>query len=288
MKKQYNLIKGQWDSVKNSQDFPENPDLFADKSVKWKCAKGHSWSESITERLSNHDCPQCLTRKKVTEDYNLAYLYPKVAKEWHSIKNGTLTPDRIAPYSNKKVWWKCIKGHEWHAQINSRSMGANCPKCAHKKVGKDNNLAVLKPELAKEWNPDYNGELTPYDVVPGSGRKVAWICSKGHQWTAAIVNRSKGSKCPVYTNCKAGKDNNLAVLRPDLAKEWDPDYNGELTPFDVVPGSNKKVAWICEKGHQWKALINDRSRGNNCPKCKNRKVRNYDNLVMLRPDLAKE
>jgi len=171
MKKQYDSLKDQWDSVENSQDFHENPDLFADKSVKWKCARGHSWSESIKEHLSNHDCPQCITPKKVPENYNLAYLYPKVAKEWHSIKNGTLTPDRIAPYSNKKVWWKCIKGHEWHAQINSRSKGANCPECAHRKTGKDNNLAILRPDLVKEWDPDHNGDLTPYEVSPGSKKR---------------------------------------------------------------------------------------------------------------------
>lgn len=33
------------------------------------------------------------------------------------------------------------------------------------------SLAEVVPELAAEWHPTLNGELTPYDVLPGSGIK---------------------------------------------------------------------------------------------------------------------
>ncbi|SDM73852.1 Probable Zinc-ribbon domain-containing protein [Psychrobacillus sp. OK028] len=36
-------------------------------------------------------------------------------EEWHKTKNGRLTPRDIAPMSNKKVWWQCVKGHEWES-----------------------------------------------------------------------------------------------------------------------------------------------------------------------------
>ena len=32
----------------------------------------------------------------------------------------------------------------------------------------------------------------------------------------------------------------LSVTHPDLAKEWHPTKNGELTPNDVTAGSDKK------------------------------------------------
>tara|TARA_B110000285_G_scaffold180449_1_gene203483 strand:+ start:85 stop:225 length:141 start_codon:yes stop_codon:yes gene_type:complete len=35
----------------------------------------------------------------------------------------------------------------------------------------------------------------------------------------------------------------LAEVNPELAEEWHPTKNGELTPFDVTKGSNKKVWW---------------------------------------------
>ena len=61
----------------------------------------------------------------------------------------------------------------------------------------------------------------------------------------------------------------LAETHPDIAKQWHPIKNYELTVFDVTPGSNKKVWWKCPKGddHEWKALINNRNKGRGCPFC---------------------
>jgi hypothetical protein len=66
---------------------------------------------------------------------------------------------------------------------------------------------------------------------------------------------------------KATSDYNLFLLKPHLVKEWHPTKNGSLRPCDVTPGSGKKVWWICEAGHEWKAVIYSRSRGNGCRFC---------------------
>lgn len=54
----------------------------------------------------------------------------------------------------------------------------------------------------------------------------------------------------------------LSLTHPDIAKEWDSSKNAPLTPDDVSSGSNKKVWWKCQNGHEWVAIINSRSRGN--------------------------
>lgn len=36
----------------------------------------------------------------------------------------------------------------------------------------DNSLAILFPQLAKEWHPTKNGLLTPDDVIAGSSKKA--------------------------------------------------------------------------------------------------------------------
>ena len=54
---------------------------------------------------------------------------------------------------------------------------------------------------------------------------------------------------------------NLKKINPKLAKQWHPTKNGNLTPKDVTPSSNKKVWWICDKGHEWEANIYKRSHG---------------------------
>ncbi len=54
-------------------------------------------------------------------------------------------------------------------------------------------LASTYPELAEQWNYDKNGALTPWEVTIGSGRKVWWICSVGHEWESAICDRTRKS-----------------------------------------------------------------------------------------------
>ena len=39
------------------------------------------------------------------------------------------------------------------------------------------------------------------------------------------------------------REKSLAAVRPDLLSEWHPTKNGDLTPYDVRPCSDKKVWW---------------------------------------------
>jgi hypothetical protein len=135
---------------------------------------------------------------KATPDYNLSKLYPELAQQWHATKNKELTPLDVTPGSGLKVWWRCDQGqdHEWKTRIADRSKGTSCPFCSGKKVGKDNNLGVLFPELAKQWHPTKNGNLTPFDVTPSSNRKVWWTCECGHEWKTTVAHRKEGTNCP--------------------------------------------------------------------------------------------
>ena len=67
---------------------------------------------------------------------------------------------------------------------------------------------------------------------------------------------------------KLSKTYNLSVDNPVLASQWHPVKNGDLKPKDVSSGSNKKVWWVCEKGHEWQAKIPNRNSNNtSCPFC---------------------
>ena len=210
---------------------------------------------------------------KVTSDYNLSILHPDIAKEWHPTRNGDLTPKGVTAGSRKKVWWLCSKGHEWEAAVGGRTgspnrKGRGCPYCAGQKADKDNNLFITIPEVAKEWHPTKNGELTAKNVKAGSNKKVWWLCSKGHEWDATVQNRAiLKSGCPECAGKKAGKDNNLFIKFPEVAKEWHPTRNGDLTAKGVTPGSSKKVWWLCSKGHEWETAVGGRTRGRGCPNC---------------------
>lgn len=291
----YQIIRHQWDLVKNSEPFPEKPDLLKRTLCAWKCEKGHFWYETIEDRAYYQKCHMCQTSRSVTNVYNLHYLRPDLAAQLHPTKNKNAIADKLTPRSSKTMTWICDKAHEWEAKICSRSEGQGCPECSNRKIGKANNLVVLYPNVAAEWDYEENGNLTPDQVVPGSCKKVGWKCKKGHKWSTRVVNRTtKKQGCPECTNRKVGKDNNLAILRPDLAAQWDNQENGELTPDQVVPGSPKKVGWKCIKGHQWKATIASRMKGRNCPKCCRRGgdyskiIDESESVAVLRPYLLLE
>lgn len=133
-------------------------------------------------------------------------------------------------------------------------------------------------KLMAEWNWNKNNELglNPEELTCGSNKKAWWICSKEHEWKATIYNRSNGKNCPYCSNQKVLIGyNDLATTNPKLAKQWHPTKNGKLTPQDVTASSGKKVWWICNKEHEWKAIIASRNRGNNCPYCAKEKQTSF-------------
>jgi hypothetical protein len=225
---------------------------------------------------------------KLTSSYNLKKIKPKLAKEWHPAKNGNLTPEAFTPSSARKVWWLCGNNHEWLARISSRTHGAGCPFCAGKSVCQDNCLQTKNPELSREWHPTKNGKLTPKDVTSGRNKKAWWRCQKGHEWQAIVRSRVKGAGCPFCKGLYASKEKNLQVIDPELAKQWHPVKNGNLTPKDVLPYSMVRVWWQCKKGHEWQASIAYRTKRRGCPRCIRRKATKYHNLQALNPKLAME
>lgn len=192
--------------------------------------------------------------------------------EWDDKKNAPLTPETVYFGSNKKVWWRCEKGHEWEASIKSRAAGRGCPYCANKKVlAGYNDLLTLRPDIAVDWHPTLNGDLLPTMVTEHSGQSVWWCCELGHAYQARINSRTgKGSGCPYCTGRKVlAGFNDLATVHPDLARQWHPTLNGDLKPTDVTSGMANNVWWICAEGHVWQARIFSRAGKNKtgCPVC---------------------
>lgn len=123
--------------------------------------------------------------------------------------------------------------------------------------------------LLQQWHPVKNNPLTPHCVTYGSKQKVWWQCEHGHEWQAAVYTRTGGgSTCPYCAGKQACPgENDLASQMPELAAQWHPTKNAPLTPSCVTVGSHKSVWWVCEKGHEWQAIIKSRASGCGCPVC---------------------
>lgn len=212
--------------------------------------------------------------------------------QWDQERNGNLTPDGISYGSKKKVWWHCERGHVWKASVTSRTCGGSrCPYCAGiKPIPGKTDFASCYPELAAQWHPVKNGSLTPDTVLPGSNRKVWWICPKGHEWQARVKSRVSGCGCPVCAHRTLSQgENDLAARFPELAGQWHPTRNGSLRPEHVLPGSHRKVWWLCQKGHAWQAQISARVAGSGCPVCAGKQIIPGENdLAAQMPELARQ
>ena len=211
--------------------------------------------------------------------------------QWDGSRNGTLTPDTVSYGSRQKLWWRCEQGHVWQAAVYTRAGGeSGCPYCAGKRPWPGfNDLASRFPDLAKEWHPTKNGDLTPDQVLWGSNRRVWWQCAHGHVWDARVKSRAAGAGCPYCASRQISPgDNDLAAQYPDLAAQWHPTKNGDLRPQDVVAGSRRKVWWQCPKGHVWQAASRAGG-GAGCPVCAGKQVVPGENdLATLFPQLAQQ
>lgn len=418
----YPDVAKQWHPIKNGLIKPNEVTSQSPKKHWWICNFGHEWQTAIQHRtIRKTNCPYC-SNQKVNNENNLLVKFPEIVKEWDYEKNENLIPEQFVFGSNKKVYWKCSRGHSWQTTIQQRTIQkTECPLCRpnvsrlelriyseliyffpetkrqkklwgkefdvsnedlkfcievdgypwhlkkidndklknrlcnnqqyilfrirddrliqistddifYSEKNRDNQLIVIQelfkqilskiyfskklkkeielylcsnsfineheflsivsqlpgpgfeksieathPAIALQWHPVLNGDLKPNMVSIGSGFKPWWICDKGHEWSAHLYTRAKAG-CPVCSNKKVSKENNLAFKFPLIAKEWHKFKNGNLTPNDVVSGSGKIVWWQCEKGHEWMRAIEKRTNyGRGCPYCAGR----------LLPDLSK-
>ncbi|HHX70106.1 MAG TPA: zinc-ribbon domain-containing protein [Gallicola sp.] len=185
-----------------------------------------------------------------------------------------------------KLRWQCLKKgcleifeENWN---NISSGGYNCSYCIGRQVGLSNCLATKNPELAKEWHPTKNGDLTPYDVTCGNQNEVWWKCSKNpkHEWKAVIGSRSLGIGCPYCSGRLPTEDYNLLVCNPELYKEWN-HLKNKRKPEQYTPNSGKHVWWKCKEcEYEWSASIYARnSLQSGCPNCNlsngEKKIRQY-------------
>jgi superfamily II DNA or RNA helicase len=296
----------QWHPTKNGDLTPDQVTAGSNRKVWWRCSvhPEHEWEAIIANRAKREGtgCPYCCGLKACPNNA-LSTTHPELALEWHPTRNGDLTPDQITAGSNRKVWWRCSTNleHEWEATIASRSgtIHSGCPYCSNRKVliGSDNSFLVTHPDLARQWHPTRNGDLTPGQVTAGSGIMIWWRCPvhPEHEWMATVGSRVRGNGCPYCSNQKVCMEKSLLITHPDLARQWHPVKNGDLTPDQVVAGSNKKIWWQCPTcGHVWSASVKNRSHGRGCPQCWKgrrcgyRKPSLTNSLSALHPDIANQ
>ena len=290
---QYPFVAQEWNYEKNDK-LPQEYTSGSHQKVWWKCKQGHEWQAVINERTCGIGCPYCSGHLPIIGETDLATTNPELLKEWDYNRNSKL-PQCYKSYSNAKVWWKCKQGHEWQAIIYDRTRGIGCPYCSGKLpiVGKT-DLATTNSELLKEWDYNRNSKL-PQCYKSYSNAKVWWKCEKGHSWATRIADRTRNVNCPYCSNRKILVGFNdfetwcLRNKRLDLLHEWNYDKNVGIQPNSVMKGTNKKVWWKCDYGHEWQTsplARTDINKLNGCPICAGSKGERFISDFLSRKNIA--
>ena len=129
-------LASEWDHEANGDLRPEDVTPASGKKVGWTCAMGHRWRATVNHRFNGSGCPECSGRR-VGPDNNLAVRRPDLASEWDYEANGDLRPQNVTPGADRKVWWRCVRGHCWQVEVFNRSKGSGCPVCAGQRVSFD-------------------------------------------------------------------------------------------------------------------------------------------------------
>jgi len=314
-------IAKQWHPTKNGDLAPDTVNPNSDKKVWWlcpetNCTEGcpHEFQSHINNRTGRND--GCTVCKKNSYNFcihnSVVYTHPNILKEWHPTKNVDLTPDKVSYASEKKIWWLCKKTcpegcpHEWLAPFCDRTRGQGCPYCSipNKKACEHMCISYTHKDLVKEWHPTKNTDITPDKCIPGSARKVWWLCPNTckegckHEYITSISSRTRlHTGCPFCRLQQTCIHNSIVYTHPEIASQWHPTKNGILKPSDFRAGSDcKKIWWLCKKTcpngcmHEWETAVYSRtSQGCGCPHCSNRKQTcEHVSIMYTNPEIVKE
>ncbi|MEZ4287356.1 MAG: zinc-ribbon domain-containing protein [Polyangiales bacterium] len=183
---------------------------------------------------------------------------PELLALWDADKN-TQTASDVLAKSYRTAWWKCDQGHSFQRKPRMMGKDPSCPECALS----GESLAQTHPQLANRWHPGKNA-MAPSAVNASHTASVRWVCDAGHAFERSPLHMIADHSCP---HC-ALASNSLAANFPEIAAEWHPHRNGDLTADQIEPDHKMTAWWVCSKGHEFQATVRSRTKSHGrCPKC---------------------
>ncbi len=295
----------EWHPTKNGDLRPSDVTYGMAKRVWWICPEGHEYPASLLHRSSGTNCPVCNSGRQTSFAEQAVYYYVK-----------KVFPDAISRYT--EIFGK---GMELDIYIPSIRLGIEYDGMAwHKadklprekkkyKICQENGIRLLR--LMEK--PPENGILLTADesltIMDGPmyekkhlAKAIRFLLDKidpeSNPWTRRKpifhsrvdinLDRDEAEIRRYMTKMKKGS---FAEQFPELAKEWHPTMNGDLTPDKVKPHSDISVWWTCPTcGNDYFTTVGHRVDGTGCPKCgiKKSSQSKQKRVVMLDPNTMEE
>lgn len=208
---------------------------------------------------------------------------------WDYEGNYPLTPEKVMPYSEMKVAWKCPNNpeHKWRNTVKSVSLGYGCPKCS-KRYHMNTEEWISAARKVHGDRYDYGKVLFVNAKTP-----VTIVCPKHGEFKQVPSEHLSGKGCRFCSHQAFHPSESLAIISPEIAAQWDYDLNKEsgFTPETIGIDSVKKFWWHCTNGkpHSFKATIAKRvNSGTQCAVCHGKQIAYDRSVEYLYPELAAE
>lgn len=257
-----------WDYEANAPLTPKMVTTKSAKKVNWICPINpkHKWRSLISSISNGWGCPHCAKRYQ----YSTAE-WIEQAKEVHGDKYNYCMVEYTNSENNVKII--CPKHGVFEQNPSMHLSGHGCPYCAHQKFHQLESLALLRPDIASEWDYERNNDsgFTPDTIGIDTRRKFWWHCNNGcnHSYLATIAFRvSRNSGCAVcHGKQVAPDDTSFAALFPEIAKEWCEE--NDKKPNEIAAGSDYEALWKCPNPNHppYRQKVQVRSRGCGCVYC---------------------
>ena len=273
-------LLSEWDYDKNDKA-PQEVVRGSDYYAWWKCENGHTWRAKITNRVHGTSCPIC--KKYMRTSFFEQAIFYYVHKTY---------PDTINTYNDQgfeiDIYIPSIKigieydGQKWHKNIeNDIRKNMKCKK---------NGIRLIR--IREKGCPAVDDSFDTCIFMDNNHEKEFERCLikllKILSIDSIDVNLNRDRQ-KIYENYIFEiRQNSIGIKIPQLVKEWHPTKNGLVTPYMLPCGTQKKVWWMCAKGHEWQSSVYSRtSRSHSgCPVCSNKKIiTGINDLTTIAPEI---
>ena len=243
----------------------------SDIRVEWRCDKHpeHTWFTTPNNRLKSN-CPICADRQVLTGFNDLATTHPALAKE---LADPTLAT-KITHGSNKRVKWKCSKGHTWYIEPYHRTgiRPTGCPICNPTGVSNAEKqlVAVLRQlipntTIIENDTTILDGKIELDIVIPAKHIAIEF---NGVRWHSELTNKTNTYHLDKSRACTL-KDYQLIHI-------WEDDWNNR---------SNNVIKLLAYKLHVMNQLDTILPNEKNC--CETIFARKLNCTIINHTDAAK-
>ncbi|MGP4077617.1 zinc-ribbon domain-containing protein [Halobacillus sp. K22] len=278
----------EWHPTKNRDLIPANVSPFSMKEIWWKCERGHEWKASASNRYQGRGCAQCSAelRSSFPEQAIIFYLSEFFKVESRSIHNGWEI-DVFLPEYNLGIEYDGIAYHnkQHHKDRENKK----------NKAFQDIGLDLIR--IKESYNTQDVSGQTIFFIVDYSYKYLPKALKQLFQLVEFKTKKNIDVKVDIEKDridilsqyVLIEKKNSFAEKFPNLIYLWNEKRNLNLRPDSVLSMSNRKIWWVCEKGHEWEETVINVAKGNRCPYCSNHKVlTGFNDFQTEYPDLSKE